>query len=460
MDIVLNDPSTGSSKILVEAAQLVPEGASDPLSIQGYSWSSDQKKLLIFTNSKRVWRANTRGDYWVLDTSSNQLKQMGKDRPASSLMFTKFSPDGGRVAYVSKHNIYTEDLATGKVEQITHDGSETLINGTFDWAYEEEFFLRDGFRWSPDGKSIAFWQLDASGVRNHLMINNTDSLYSFVIPIQYPKAGETNSSCRVAVVNLQTKAVTWFEPSDDLRNHYIARMEWAPDSREIMMQHLNRKQNRLEVIFGDAASGNMRTVLVDEDKAWIDVRDPAQLWLKDGKSFLWISEIDGWRHVYRVSKEDGGRELLTKGAYDVKNVLGVDEKTGWLYVEASPDNPTQNYLYRISMDGRGTMERITPADQPGMHQYKISKDTRYALHTWSSFGVPSITDVVRLPDHRALEIQVENTLLREKLAGIEKGAFRFFRVDIGDGVELDGYEVRPPNFNPECAISRSVLRVR
>ena len=297
VDIVLHDLSSGTRAVLVEASQLIPEGASAPLSVHGYSWSADQQKMLVYTNSKRVWRANTRGDYWVLDLNNDSLVQLGASLPASSLMFAKFSPDGSRVAYVSKHNIYVEDLASGDLEQITMSGLETLINGTFDWAYEEEFFLRDGFRWSPDGHSIAFWQLDASGVRDFLMINNTDSLYSYTIPIQYPKAGETNSSCRVGIVTLASKDVIWFEPSDDLRNHYIARMEWTPDGREIMMQHLNRSQNRLEVIFGDAASGAMRTVFVDEDEAWIDVKDPGKRWLDGGKEFLWISERDGWRQA-------------------------------------------------------------------------------------------------------------------------------------------------------------------
>ncbi|CAN0429227.1 unnamed protein product, partial [Laminaria digitata] len=447
VDIVLNNPADGSREVLVKAEELVPAGADKPLEVHGYSWSADEQQLLVFTNSKRVWRANTRGDYWVLDRATGTLKQLGTEAPVSSLMFAKFSPDGTQVAYVSRNNVYIEHIPSGVVEQITQDGSETVINGTFDWAYEEEFFLRDGFRWSPDGKRLAFWQLDASGVRDFLMINSTDSLYSFVVPVQSPKAGETNSSSRVATVDLASKTTTWFEPSDDLRNHYIARMEWTPDSREIMMQHLNRQQNRLEIIFGDAQTGAMRTLQVDEDDAWIDVRDPAQRWLNKGREFLWISEVDGWRHAYRISKEDGKSILLTNGAYDIKNALAVDEKNGWLYFEASPENPTQNYLYRVTMDGKGEPGRITPASQPGTHNYTISKDGKWALHTYSSFGTPAVTDIVSLPDHRVLEVQVENEDLREKLAGIKKGATRFFRVDIGEGVALDGYEMRPPGFD-------------
>ena len=157
--------------------------------------SPDRKRLLLFTNSRKVWRQNTRGDFWVLDLATWRLRKLGGHSAApSTLMFAKFSPDGGRVAYVREHDLYVEQIADGRITRLTQDGSRTIINGTFDWVYEEELDLRDGFRWSPDGRRIAFWQLDASGVRDFDLINDTDSLYSFVVPVQYPKAGTTNSA--------------------------------------------------------------------------------------------------------------------------------------------------------------------------------------------------------------------------------------------------------------------------
>ena len=165
-DIVAYETVSGERSVLIAANQLIPEGRKAPLSISNYIWSKDKRKLLIFTNTERVWRYHTRGDYWVLDRDRGKLYQLGKDLPESSLMFAKFSPDDKKVAYVSEHNLYVEDLESQKVTPLTSDGSTTLINGTFDWAYEEEFSCRDGFRWSPDGKNIAFWQVDASGIRN------------------------------------------------------------------------------------------------------------------------------------------------------------------------------------------------------------------------------------------------------------------------------------------------------
>jgi dipeptidyl-peptidase-4 len=163
-DIVRYDPGTGVRKIIIPSTRLIPEGDSQPLKIDDYFWSKDGKKLLVFTNTQRVWRRNTRGDYWVLDLASWDLKKLGGDADASTLMFAKFSPDGGRVAYVRQRNLYVQNLKDLRIIQLTEDGSGTIINGTSDWVYEEEFSLRDGFRWSPNGKFIAYWQFNTEGV--------------------------------------------------------------------------------------------------------------------------------------------------------------------------------------------------------------------------------------------------------------------------------------------------------
>src|ERR1041384_4888725 len=247
-DIVRFDAETGLRTILVPAARLVPPGDSTPLEVEEYSWSPDGRRLLIFTNSKQVWRTNPRGDYWVLDLAGWTLKKLGGNGPASTLMFAKFSPDGHRVGWVryGEYNIYVEDIANGNLTQLTHDGSRTTINGTFDWVYEEELGLQDGWRWNPDGQSIAYWQLDASGVRDFPLYNVTDSLYAYTIPVQYPKAGETNSASRVGVVSATGGATRWISVPGDPRNNYISRMEWVPakgaGSRELVIQHMNRLQ--------------------------------------------------------------------------------------------------------------------------------------------------------------------------------------------------------------------------
>ncbi|HEX2610391.1 MAG TPA: DPP IV N-terminal domain-containing protein, partial [Gemmatimonadales bacterium] len=260
-ELVRYDAATGRRQVWIPAARLVPKGDSMPLTVEDYAVSPDQQRLLIFTNSQKVWRQNTRGDFWSLDLSSWQLRKLGgAQAKPSTLMFAKFSPDGNRVAYVRENNLYVENLADGGITQLTHDGSRTIINGTFDWVYEEELNLRDGFRWSPDGTRIAYWQLDASGVRDFLLINNTDSLYSFTIPVQYPIAGTTNSGARVGVVSASGGNTVWLAVPGDPRNNYIARMDWAGNSAEVGVQQLNRLQNTLTVMLGDAKTGQVRTV--------------------------------------------------------------------------------------------------------------------------------------------------------------------------------------------------------
>ena len=446
-DIVKNDARSGESEVLVPASALVPAGQERPLEISNYIWSADHARLLIFTNTRRVWRTNTRGDYWVLDLASGKLRQLGGDAPEASLMFAKFSPDGTRVGYVSEHNIYVEDLATGNITQLTDDGSKTIINGTFDWVYEEELSLQDGFRWSPDGKRIAYWQLDASGVRDFLLINNTDSLYSYVIPIQFPKAGTTNSAARIGVVPAAGGETRWFAIEGDPRNNYLARMDWAESSDEVIIQQLNRLQNENRVLLGNARTGAVRPIMTDTDSAWLDVRDDLH-WLDSGKAFTWVSERDGWRRVYRVSRDGASIMPVTPANVDIMSVVRVDEKGGWLYYIASPENATQRYLFRAPLNRKGKAERVTPMDAPGTHSYQMSPDARWAFHAFSNFETPTIRSLVTIPEHRVLRTLVTNDSLRAKVQAIKHRPTEFFRVDIGDGVELDGWLMVPNDFDP------------
>lgn len=446
VDIVRFDPETNARTVLVPARALVANGK--PLEVEDYAWSPDASKLLVYTNSARVWRANTRGDYWVLDRASGSLRKLGgPDAAPSTLMFATFSPDGQRVAYVRENNLYAERLSDGAVTRLTSDGSRTIINGTFDWVYEEELGLRNGFRWSPDSRSIAYWQLDASGVRDFLLLNNTDSVYSRAIPVQYPKAGTTNSAGRVGVVSADGGATRWMDVPGDPRNHYIARMEWGGTSDAVFLQHLNRLQNTLTVRAADPATGAVRTVLTERDSAWVDVVDD-WTWLDSGRRFLWVSERDGWRHVYTVSRDGRQTRLVTPGAFDVVSIEEVDEAGGWLYYIASPDNPTQRYLYRTRLDGRGRAERLSPAGEAGTHGYTVAPGGRYAFHTYSSFDVPTVTDLVRLPSHARVRVLVDNAELKGRVAALRRGESSFFRVDVGEGTQLDGWMIKPPGFDP------------
>jgi len=444
-DLVRHNPKTGAKDVLVSAAEFVPPGESSPLGIDGHTWSKDRSKLLVFTNTKKVWRTNSRGDYWVLDRTSHELIKLGGDVEASTLMFAKFSPDGRRVAYVRERNIYVEDLQSRRITALSTNTSPEIINGTFDWVYEEEFALRDGFRWSPDGQSIAYWQLDTEGVREVALVNNTDGLYPKTQLIKYPKTGEMNSACRVGVVDATGGPTRWLDVPGDPRNHYIFDLAWPEGSKEIFLQQLNRLQNTNRVMLADPATGKVRTLMADSDAAWVEANQNLK-WIDGGRRFVFPSERDGWDHLYIANRDSGKVKLATPGKHDVAGLVHVDEKSERIYYMASPDNPTQRYLYRSRFNGRRT-ERVTPASQKGSHSYQVSPDGRWAFHTWSSHDEPPMTELISLPDHKLVRVLADNKKLKERIAQLKLPPTEFFKVPVAKGVELDAWCIRPPDFD-------------
>jgi dipeptidyl-peptidase-4 len=424
---------------------LLESASNDLARIKDFDFSEDGTKVLVFTNSKKVWREETRGDYYVVDLKLNKITRIGKDKPSASLMFAKFSPDGLKVAYVSKHNIYVDDLVSGIAKALTTDGTDKLINGTFDWVYEEEFFCRDGFRWSPDGLSIAYWQLDASKTKNFLMINNTDSIYPFTIPVEYPKVGEDPSACRVGVINISTASTTWIKIPGDLVQNYIPRMDWIPGTNEIILQQINRAQNVSKVFVANTGNGSVSNILTETDKAWIDPIKEWN-WLEGGKEFLWVSDKDGWNHYYRISKDGKKQILITKGDYDVIEKSLVDEKSGYLYFMASPTNYTQKYLYKTKLSGGGKLEMVTSSIFTGTHSYDISPGGLYARHTYQSTSIPPIGEWMNFITLNPLTMEgsLTNQLGRVKPP---KNKVEFFKVTTEDGVVIDGWMKKPDNFD-------------
>jgi dipeptidyl-peptidase 4 len=444
-EIARYDAATGSRTVLVSASRLVPSGMKSALSIDDYTWSPDGSRLLIFTNTRRVWRQNTRGDYWVLEIATGRLKRLGNEAPEASLMFAKFAPDSSRVAYVRANNIYVEQLADGRTVQLTRDGSETTINGTSDWVYEEELDLRDCFRWSPDGRRIAYWQFDTSGIGVFSLIDDTSTLYPVITKIPYPKVGTTNSAVRVGVVSADGGQTQWFDTPGDKREHYPARMEWI-DAATLAIQQLNRLQNRNDFLLANVSTGSVKRIFRDESRTWVDLVDEV-LWIEAGRAFLWISERDGWRHIYRVPRDGGTARLITQFEADVTAAIGTDDANGWLYFLASPANATQRYLYRSKLDGSGAPERVTPANQAGSHSYNLAPGGLLAFHTWSQIDSPPVMDVVELPMHRSLRPLTDPAALKAKLTDVLKRPAEFTRVDIGGGVVLDGWLLRPSSFD-------------
>ena len=446
-------PNTVGEK-LISSAQLSPKGQA-PLSITDFAFSADGQKVLIYTNTKSVWRLQTQGDYWVYELATGKLTQVGEELPESSLRFAKFSPDASKVAFVSEFNLYVQDLTSGQISMLTADGTRKLINGTFDWAYEEEFACRDGFQWSPDGTRISFWQIDANQIRDYYMINTTDSIYSQIIPVEYPKVGESPSPARIGIIELASKKLTWLNIPGDPQQHYLPRMEWnSPEF--LLVQQLNRKQNHSKILGVNVTTNVANLIFEEQDETWIDVLSSWEntygltyrhefKWINGGKEFLWFSEKDGWRHLYRIDLS-GKVTPVTNGNYDVINLLHFNEKENSLYFHASPENATQKYLYKAKLDGKGTAERVTPTDLPGTHSYVISPSGKYGMHQFSNSFTRPASEWISLPKHQPLD---PSQSIASKLPA-NQGAknVEFFKVNTADGTEMDGWMVKPKNFDP------------
>ena len=455
-NIVKVDPKTDAETILIKKEQLTAAGSSIALVPQSYDYSSDNSKLLLFTNTVKVWRYKTRGEYWILDIARNQLHQVGKSLPPQSLMFAKFSPDGKQVAYVSEHNLFSEDVNSGISRRLTNDGSRKLINGTFDWVYEEEFGCRDGFRWGPDSKQLAFWQVDATKIRDYYMLNTTDSVYSKVIPVEYPKTGDAPSPVRLGVVTLSNGAVRWMKIEGDPQQNYLPRMEWS-GFNELIVQQLDRKQQESKLIYCNTADGNSRTFWAESDDAWVDLNasepggDPSGWsWVNKGQDFLWVSEKDGWRHIYRISRDGKTVTLLTKGNYDIGEIKGVDETNNYIYFSASPANATQLYLYRARINNPGKQFReeadlVSNAKLKGTNEYTISPTARIANHTFSNHHTPRVTEWISLPDGRPLNPakSIANNIKTNPVINVE-----YLQITTEDNIILDAWMNKPKNFDP------------
>jgi len=483
-DLVLYTCEEGRRRVLVSAAELIPDGADRPLAIRGYAWSKDGRRVLIFTNTRRVWRQHTRGDYWVFDRNDGRLVKLGGGAEEASLMFATFSPDGRLVAYVCKNDLYVQDVKTLAIRRLTRDGGETTINGTSDWVNEEELGIRKGFVFSPDGRFIAFWRFDTSGVERFALIDYTSGLYPRIKRFPYPKAGQVNSAVSVGVVSVEGGSPRFFDMEGDPRNLYVADLQWHPSGRGVVIQQLNRLQNTNQVRFGPVGVdwfgqptlGRWRTMFTDRDEAWVDVGSLE--WVDEGQAFCLLSERDGWRQIWQVreptsqprlpcgatARTHGAADVgpgascevklqatgqcVTPGAYDVVNIAGVDRQRGWVYFIASPDDPKRRYLYAADRAGHEAVHRITPEGPPGTHGYDISPDGRWAIHTVSTFETPPVTELVRLPGHERVRVLEDNAELKDKLAALRTGPVEFFQVEIEPGVVLDGWCLKPPDFDP------------
>ncbi len=437
-ELVKMDIATGTETVVARGEQLAAQGRR--LDVEDITLGGNEQLALLFHNSVQVWRQNTRGMYDVYDFRSGRLVPVS--RKTGLQMFAKVSPDGRKVGFVRDNNLFVTDIASGREDQLTSDGSADIINGTTDWVYEEELGLADAFRWSPDSRAIAFWRFDQHAVPAMPIVDEL-GLYPKVSTLRYPKAGEANSRVRLGVIRLGARTPRWLDVGSDT-GQYFARMEWV-GSDSLAVQRLPRRQNSVDVMLLSATTGRGRVVMTDRDSAYVDVESGDLRWIGDRQQqFLWMSDRSGWRQLYLYGRDGRVVRQLTTDGMDVTQVLGVDSAARTVYVLAAAPTPMERNVYRVSLDG-GAMQRVTP--QQGTHSFNISPDARYAVDIHSSLGVPPTATLYALPSMQPIRVLQDNAALKARLAQVRMRAPEFFRVPSPSGIMLDAYRIVPADFD-------------
>ena len=456
---------------LIDGTNLRADDVDRLLTIEDYQYSADGSKVLIFTDAVRVWRYKTKGYYYVYNLEQQTLTPVAA-RDAGYQMFAKFSPSATKVAFVRERNLYVKNLETGSETALTTDGADgSMINGTFDWVYEEEFGLRDGFAWSPDGTYIAFFKLDESDTREFAMTDYT-TRYPEYKRFRYPKAGEVNSEIKIGVVTMsavdttqrgQPQAISYFdtgtwdpgltkqqEATDP--DEYLARMGWTPEidgTHRVWMYRMNRGQNELDLLYGDPRNGRTAPILEEENDTYIDIEDGKFQFLDDGEHFVFLSERTGHNHIHLYRNDGAYVGPITDGPWEVTRFHGIDEDRLVAYFTATRDTSIERQLYQVGVsmgahEAAMEAERITAAE--GWHSINMSTDLRYYIDQHSSVTEPP-TWTLHRADGTQLSVLQDNEDLAQQLAALDLPTPTFTHVSAADGTPLNAYVLKPNDFD-------------
>ena len=371
------------------------------------------------------------------DTASGKRTVLDSPEKEDVSRSGKMSPDGQHVLYSDQGNLYVRDLDSDRKVPLTKNAAGgSISNGRAVW--------------SPDGKWIAFVQSDSSHVRLRSALVPGDPTYPGVKEVRFARVGGAISTLRVGVVDAEGSQTRWLSIAVPTEGFYLGQVSWAGNSNELLVEKLSRFRNKREFLIADVHTGAIRRIYKEYDPAWViaSYRKNAGLeWIGDGRAFIVLSEKDGWRRAYVHSRDGKELAVLTPGDLDIIERAVVDEVGGWFYYYASPDNATQKYLYRVRLDASGEPERVTPMDQPGTHDYDFSPDAKWAFHTYSAFDAPPVTELVQLPERRVVRVLEDNKELRKKMASMITEPTEFFHLEIGGGVVVDAWMIKPSDFD-------------
>ncbi len=408
-----------------------------PLKINSYEFSADESKILIRTAVEAIYRRSSKEYAYVLDVNTQALMNVSK---MGKQMYTSFTADAERVAYVRDNDLYLMTLDNGIELRITKDGKQNhIINGSADWVYEEEFSMSKSYKWSPDGSKIAFLRFDESKVKEFTMQLYYDREYPKNVTFKYPKVGEDNAIVSVHIFSLHTGVTTKVETG---KAEYFPRFFWTDTSDELVVYKMNRHQNELELLLADARTGKTTSLLKEKNKYYVDIHDNLTF-INDGAQFLWTSEKDGFNHIYLYDSNGKLNKQLTKGKYDVTNFYGYDKKHKLVFYQAAEESPLERQIYCIDIKGK-KKSKITPAAGTNSAQFSSTFDYYVVNHSTAN-QPPSYTVYNR--KGKALRVIEDNKGISQLLKDYNTTPVEFFDFNTSENVKLNGYMIKPPNFD-------------
>jgi len=421
--------------------EMIPEGDTTPLKLSDYTFSQDEKKLLIATVTDYIYRYSSSSEFYIWDIIQKKLNRLshgGKQRLA------EFSPDASKIAFVRDNNLIVSDLVNNIEMQVTHDGKQNeIINGTTDWVYEEEFNITKGFEWSPDGKKIAFYRFDESKVPEFSM-TEWGELYPTQTKFKYPKAGEVNSLVTVQVYDVATQQIIQIDLGPET-DQYIPRIIWTKDPGKLIVLRLNRLQNQLDILLADASTGKSELVYREENQYYIEESNYDHFIFIDNNRYLMTSERSGYYHIYLNTLDRSTKFFqLTSGNWDVTDIYGYDETNGLVWFDAASSSPINRELWTVDL--KGNMKQVSKEE--GTHRPQFSSNFKYYVDNFSDANTPAVYTVYK-PNGKVIRTIEDNQALRKTIEDYNFSKKEFFTFTTTEGVELHGWKILPPDFDPD-----------
>lgn len=408
--------------------------APDTIKFSSYTFSPDEKQILFSANDEAIYRHSSKSDYYLMNTDNGNVKKISGN---GKMMYCRFSPAGNQLAFVRDNNLYLLNTENNTETAVTTDGKRNeIINGATDWVYEEEFTMDIAFSWSPDGNRIAYYRFDESRVKEFTLLYYGD-LYPKEERYKYPKAGEENSKVEIFVYDVINKKNIKMDTGKD--REYIPRIKWTENPQVLSVQRSNRHQNILELIFCDAATGNSKVIIKEQNDSFIEVTDDLTF-LPGNKQFIWTSTRDGHNHIYLYTIEGKLVKKLTSGNYDVTNFYGYDEKSSTCFYQSTEKSPTERHIYAVNLDGK----KRAINEESGVHKAVFSKGYNYYALTKSAYTTPPVTT---LHDRtgKVLRVLEDNKSLKSELEKLMLSKSEPITVKNGEWL-LNGYMIKPADF--------------